>query len=151
MRQGQDRGMMPLFLPYFGAPFVLSMHWTLHKAGKISLCQPMMKNQSINPNWWIYKSYLSSHLQKLDKRRVGMISSNQEFKSIRAFLSTLRNPKSPFKARCCIQVKDSTIEDEILFNIQFHTSNSIYNLPWGELNFSLSFTFTFKYFLSSFG
>ena len=39
---------------------------------------------------------------------------------IQASLQAIEHSRSPFKAKCCIQDKDSTIEEDITFNIQQH-------------------------------
>ena len=60
----------------------------------------------------------------------------QTFKhsSIQAFLQAIEHSKSPFKARCCIQDKDSTIEEEITYHIQHTTYNNIYTFACKNTN-----------------
>lgn len=111
-----DRGVVPLSLPYFGIGPFLGLHCWLCIRWETPLMLAYDENTSTNMYLrdifpLIFISWMS-----------GNFTWDQAFKHSFLALSIL---KSPFKARCCIQVKDSTIEEEIDSNIQFHTSVSI--------------------------
>lgn len=62
--------------------------------------------------------------------------------SIQAFLQAIENYRSPFKAKCCVQDKDSTIKEEITYNIQQHCTFACKNTNILTTRYQYSITFT---------
>lgn len=86
--------------------------------------QPKVRKISLSALIDKYINYISSSEQGGKHMCAKGGSDIQTFKhsSIQAFPQAIEHSKSPFKAKCCIQDKDSTIEEEITYNIQ-HTTH----------------------------